>query len=426
MAGLPRLGPLMHETAARPLARFPGFTEFVVLMAALMALNAFAIDAMLPALPAIGAELGVAEENQRQLVVIIYMLGFGGAQMLWGPLADRFGRRPVLLAGLVSYTLFAAGAALSSGFSGLLAFRFLQGAAAASTRVLVVSVVRDRFEGAQMARIMSLTFLVFMAVPVFAPTLGTAILAVAPWRWIFGALASAGLLMLVWAGLRLPETLDPANRRAFSVAEIAAGTRETLTTRASIGYTLAFTCMMGALMSYVSSSQQIVFDYFRRPDLFAIVFGAVAAPMALTSWLNSRLVVKLGTRRLAHWGLLAFTSLAALHWLVALRGDTLASFIILQALVMASFSFASSNMGALAMQPLGHVAGTASSVQGSLGTIGGAAIGFVVGQSFNGTPVPMLAGFALMGAAALGVVLWTERGRLALGGSAPAALRAGG
>jgi len=404
----------MHETAPKPLRRFPGFTEFVVMMAALMALNAFAIDAMLPALPAIGQELGVAEENRRQLVVIAYMLGFGGAQMLWGPLADRYGRKPVMVTGLSLYILFALGAALSKGFPVLLLFRALQGAAASATRVLVVSIVRDRFEGAQMARIMSLTFLVFMAVPVFAPTVGTAILAVAPWRWIFGALALAGLGMILWAGLRLPETLDPQNRRGFNARDIWAGTREALTNRASLGYTFAFTCMMGALMSYISSSQQIIFDYFRRPDLFALIFGVVAAPMAVTSWLNSRLVVRIGTKRLAHWGLVAFTAIAAVHWAVAAGGEGLATFAALQALTMASFSFASSNMGALAIQPLGHLAGTASSVQGTLGTIGGASIGYLIGQAFDGTPVPMIAGFALLGLAGLLILFWTERGRLAL------------
>jgi DHA1 family bicyclomycin/chloramphenicol resistance-like MFS transporter len=390
----------------------PGFREFVALMAGLMALNALAIDAMVPALPAIGRALHVATENERQLVVSLYVFGFGTTQIVYGPLSDRFGRKPVLLAALGLYVGFALACAAAGSFALLLAARMLQGAAAAASRVLVVSIVRDRYEGPAMARLMSLAFLVFLLMPVLAPSFGQLTLLFAPWRAIFLGLALFATLMLAWSLVRLPETLHPEYRRALSAAAIWGAARETLTNRQSVGYTLAFTVMMGALMGYINSIQQIVFDVFRRPELIAATFAGVAGPMAVTSYANSRLVERVGTRRLAHAGLTGFTVMAAIHLASATAGEGLLVFVVLQGLTMACFGLASANLGALAMQPMGHIAGTASSVQGTVGTIGGALLGLAIGQSFNGTTLPMIGGFALFGAGGLVVLSVTERGRL--------------
>jgi DHA1 family bicyclomycin/chloramphenicol resistance-like MFS transporter len=391
----------------------PGFREFVVLIAGLMSLNALAIDAMVPALPAIGAALGVADENSRQLVVSLYVLGFGLTQIVYGPLSDRFGRKPVLVVSLVLYVAFALSCWAAPTFPLLLAARMAQGGAAASTRVLVVSIVRDRFEGPRMARIMSLAFLVFLLIPMLAPLFGQLTLLVASWRAIFFGLATGGSIMLAWSVVRLPETLHPEYRRPLDVATIWDGVCQTITNRQSVGYTLAFTLMMASLMGYINSIQQIVFDIFRRPELIAATFAGVALPMAASSYANSRLVERIGTRRIAHAGLALFTLVALVHLAVVLTGrEGIFLFIALQGLNMACFGLASANFGALAMQPLGHVAGTASSVQGTLGTIGGALLGLAVGQSFNGTLVPMVGGFAAFGACALALVALTERGKL--------------
>ncbi|HMG47561.1 MAG TPA: multidrug effflux MFS transporter [Allosphingosinicella sp.] len=390
----------------------PGFREFVVLMAGLMALNALAIDAMVPALPAIGRALGAATDNQRQLVISMYMLGFGTTQLIYGPLADRYGRRPVLIVSLILYIAGAIACGLAASFTLLLVSRLGQGAAAASTRVLVVSIIRDRFEGAAMARLMSLVFLVFLLIPMLAPSFGQLTLLIAPWRWIFLGLAIFAAAMLAWAAVRLPETLHPEYRRPLSLRAILGGARETLTNRQSLGYTLAFTLMMGALIGYINSIQQIVFDVFRAPATIAIVFAAVAGPMAVTSYLNSRLVERVGTRRLAHTGLVLFTLVAALHLGIDRIGESLWIFVALQGVNMACFGLASANFGALAIQPLGHVAGTASSVQGTIGTIVGALLGIAIGQSFDGTLLPLETGFVLLGAAALVIVFAAERGRL--------------
>jgi DHA1 family bicyclomycin/chloramphenicol resistance-like MFS transporter len=391
----------------------PGFREFVVLIAGLMSLNALAIDAMVPALPAIGEALDVADENSRQLVVSLYVLGFGLTQIIYGPLSDRFGRKPVLIVSLVFYVAFAAACWAAPSFTLLLAARMAQGGAAASTRVLVVSIVRDRFEGPQMARIMSLAFLVFLLIPMLAPVFGQLTLLVASWRAIFFGLALGGAIMLLWTIVRLPETLRPEYRRPLDPKTIWDGTWQTLSNRQSLGYTLAFTLMMASLMGYINSIQQIVFDVFRRPELIAATFAGVALPMAFTSWLNSRIVERIGTRRVAHAGLALFTLSALVHLgIVLTAGEGLWLFIVMQGLTMACFGLASANFGALAMQPLGHVAGTASSVQGTIGTIGGALLGLAVGQSYNGTLVPMVASFAAFGAIGLLILLATEHGRL--------------
>ena len=403
----------MASSASASQSPEPGFREFVALIAGLMALNAMAIDAMVPALPDIGRALHVATENQRQLVVSFYMFGFGTTQLVYGPLSDRFGRKPILAVSLLLYIVFALACAAAGSFALLLTARLLQGAAAASSRVLTVSIVRDRFEGEKMARLMSLAFMTFMLIPVLAPSFGQVTLLIASWRAIFFGLSIFAAVMLAWSVIRLPETLHPEFRRPLSASAILEAARETVTNRQAIGYTFGFTLMMGALMGYVMSIQQIVFDVFRRPELIAATFAGVAGPMALTSYLNSRLVERIGTRRIAHAGLCAFTLFSLVHLGVAYGGrETLPLFILLQALTMACFGLCSANFGAIAMQPMGHIAGTASSVQGTIGTIGGVLLGSLVGQSFDGTTVPLIAGFSGYGLIALLVVLVTERWKM--------------
>ena len=388
----------------------PGRTEFVVMLAALMASNALAIDAMLPALPAIGDALGVTEENRRQLVITFYLLGFGAAQIAYGPLADRFGRKGLLVGSMALFALFGALAAIAASFTLLLAARTMQGVAAAGTRVLVVAIVRDRFHGSAMAQIMSMVMIVFIVIPVLAPSIGQLVLALGSWRHIFVGLAGYGIMLAVWSALRIPETLSEENRRPLSFASIAAASAETLTRRASIGNTMVSTLTFGALFAFIGSIQQIVFDVFERPGLIGLAFALIAAPMAGSSYLNSRLVMRVGSRRLLLTALTLFTLTSALHLAVALvAGETLWSFILLQALTMACFGLIGANAGALAMAPLGHIAGTASSLQGLVTTVGGALIGFGIGQQFNGTTVPMVAGFVLCGVLALWLAAWANR-----------------
>jgi MFS transporter, DHA1 family, multidrug resistance protein len=403
----------MFDSMALDGVKRPGTREMTAMLAGLMALNAFAIDAMIPALPDIGRTFGVAEENDRQLVVIAYFLGFASTQLIWGPLADRFGRKPILAAGISLYGIFALLCAFAASFPMLIAGRVAMGASAAVTRVLVVAMVRDLFEAEAMAKVMSLVFMTFMLVPVLAPNIGQAILLFAPWHAIFVVLAGYALMMLAWSWVRLPETLHPEFRRSLNWRQMAGAAWETMREPQSRGYTLAMTVSFSALVAYISSIQQIIFDAFDAGAYIGLVFASIAAPMALASWLNSRVVGRFGLRRVGHSAALAFMLITGAHATIALAGfESLPVFILLQGLTMASFAFTSSNLGTLAMEHMAPIAGTASSVQGVVGTVGAALVGFVIGQQFDGTPIPFLIGTAMCAAGGFLLILLTEPKRL--------------
>lgn len=403
----------MTDSATQDGVRRPGPRETIALLAGLMALNAFAIDVMIPALPDIGESLNVEQENHRQLVIVAYMIGFGSTQLVWGPLADRFGRKPVLAAGVVLYGIFALLCAFAWSFPLLIAGRAAMGASAAVTRVLIVAVVRDLFEGEAMARIMSLVFMVFMVVPVLAPLVGQGILLFADWPWIFLVLAAYALAMLVWSSLRLPETLHPEYRRSLNARDILSAAATVIREPQSRGYTLALTASFGVLIAYIASIQQIVFDAFGEPEAIGLVFGVVAAPMALASWTNSRVVGRFGLRRVGHSAAVVLALLTLSHALIAEAfNETLWMFVALQSLTMICFAFTSANLSTLAMEHMAPIAGTASSVQGMVGTLGAALVGFAIGQAFDGTVHPFLWGTAACGAVTLLLVLLTEPNRL--------------
>lgn len=404
-----------------------GFGQFVALIAAMMATNALAINSMLPAMPQIGDALNVASDNERQWILTAYLLGFGVAQIVYGPLADRFGRKPVLLVGLSLYVVFAALCAFATSFEMLLIARALCGVGAAATRVLSVSIVRDCYSGRQMARVMSLSFIVFLGVPIIAPSVGQAILLVAPWPWVFGVLSIFGLAVIAWSWIKLPETLHPEDRVPLEVAPVLAAFKECLTNRIAVGYTLAATLVLGGLFGFLNSAQQVFVDVLGAGRSFPLIFAAIAAGIAVSSLLNSRIVGRLGMRLVSHVALMGYLSFAVVHALVALSGhETLWTFSLLQAGMMFCFGLVMSNFGSIAMEPLGHLAGTAASVQGFITTIGGALFGFWIGQLFDGTTVPLTLGFAGFGIAGLVAVLITEKGRMFHAGAGAPALEGAG
>ena len=419
------LARMSSSLASAPAKKELGFVEFVCLIALMMALNALAIDSMLPALPHIGADLKVATDNDRQWVVTAYLLGFGGAQLFYGPLADRFGRKPVLLFGVGVYVMFSLLATLAPTFETLIMARVGQGLGSACTRVLAVSIVRDRYEGRTMARVMSFSFLVFLGVPILAPSLGQMIMLVGPWRWIFAGLGLIGVGLIVWASLRLPETLKPEDRLPIQVKRLASAYKVALTDRTAVGYTLAMTAITGALFGFINSSQQIFADVFHAEAAFPAIFALIAGGIAVASIVNARLVVKLGSRRISHTALIGFTSIAAIHAVVAISGhESIWTFAMLQTLTMFCFGLIAGNFGSMAMETMGKIAGTAASIQGFISTIVGSLLGFAVGQQFNGTTIPMSVGFTVFGLIALAWVLFAERGRLFRAHHAPVAAKA--
>ena len=390
-----------------------GFKEFVALMAALMAVNALSIDMMLPVLPQIGDSLGIATPNEQQWVITAYLLGFGGAQLFYGPLADHFGRKPVLLSGLAIYAFFTIISAFAATLDVMIAARALQGMGAAATRVLAITIIRDLYSGRTMARVMSLTFIVFLAAPIVAPALGEAIALVAPWQWIFAALAIFGAVAAAWSWKRLPESIHPEDRRPMSPEGIRGAFRLVLSSRTAVGYMLALTAMIGALFGFINSVQQVFAVALDAPRLLTSVFALTAGWMGVASFVNSRIVERVGTRRVSHLALVGFIVIAVVHVVVVAAGHaSVWAFAVLQSAVMFCFGMIGANFNSIAMEPLGRIAGTASSVLGFVTTVGGALVGFYIGQHFNGTLLPLTVGFAACGAAALTIVAIAERGQL--------------
>lgn len=391
----------------------PKFGAFVAMMAATMSLHAIAIDAMLPALPLIGQEFGVADENHLQWIVTLFVMGTGAGQLAYGPLSDRFGRRPVLLCGLGIYIVLSLVASLAPSLRLLLIARLAQGVAIAAGSVVSRSIVRDQYGGATMARVMSTIFIVFLLAPIIAPTIGQLLLSVVSWRGIFAFLALYAGAVFVWVLLRLPETLPVERRRPLSAAHLAEAARFVITEPTSILYTLGMTVLFGSLLAYVSTMPQIFGGAFHEPKLMAGAFAACAGTMAVASFANARLVERLGMHLISHTALITFILITALHALIVLLGyESVVTFTVMQALTMACFGLAVSNFGAIAMQPMGAIAGSAASLQGVISTIGGAAVASLIGYQWSGSVLFLPVGAFLCGLLALGCVLIAERAQL--------------
>jgi DHA1 family bicyclomycin/chloramphenicol resistance-like MFS transporter len=399
-------------TAFAPARTLPRL-EFIALVAALMAMNALAIDIMLPALPYMGEDLGVANENERQFVVSAYMIGFGAAQLVFGPITDRFGRRAPLFIGMAIYIVCAFAATFATSFAVLLALRFAQGLGAAATRVIATSVVRDRYSGREMAEIMSLTFMVFMAIPIVAPGIGQVILLTAPWHGIFLFMAALAAIVFVWATLRLPETLRPEYRRELRFSVILEGFRLVFSNRTAFFYGLGGMCLFAAMFGFIVSSQQIFVGVYGLGELFPVAFAGMAGIMAVASYLNSRIVRRFGMRRISHLSTLIYIGCGALMLALAMAGIlSFWAFFAILLVMQFVFSWIASNFNSLSMEPLGNVAGTAAAVFGFMQTVGGAVLGTFIGQLFDGTLMPNALAWTLMGVLVLGCALIAEGGKL--------------
>ena len=390
-----------------------GMTEFIALCAALAAVAAMSIDIVLPALPAIGYAFGVTNENDRQLVILIFTATFAVGQLFYGPLSDRFGRKPLIVVGLLLYLVGSVAAMFVTSFNGLLAMRVVQGVGTAALQVVTLAMVRDCFAGPAMGRVMTFVFTTFMIVPIVAPTLGQQIEFLATWKGIFAFNAIAGALILLWMLTRLKETLRPEDRRSLALVSLASALGEIVTNRITAGYAIASTLTLVALFGYIVSVQQIYGELYGLGPLFPYAFGASSIGIAVAALFSARLVRRLGMRPVAHGALSIFTVGGLVLFLLALGGNPpfWVTFGLLSICMMA-FGVLQGNVSAIALEPLGHMAGTASSLIGVVTMTIANILAGMVGQAYDGTVVPLAFAFGVGGLAASAVVIWTEQGRV--------------
>jgi len=387
--------------------------EFVAMVAALISLNALAIDTMLPALGIIAEHFSLQKDNDQQLVLFAYILGFGAPQLVFGPVSDRFGRKGLLRLCLLGYVLTGFASMLAPTFIALLALRFVQGVMASGIRVIAISIVRDLMKGRNMARIMSLVMTVFMIVPIFAPAIGQWVMTLTSWYWTFGVLGLGGLLIWLWVEIRLPETLSEENRRDLSMKAAIGDYVDVLEVRMTIGYMAASGVIFGALFAFIGASEQIFSDVFGQEDRFALLFACVAGTLAVANLLNARIVERLGMRRISHSVLFVFIGLSLINIAVmSIFGERLVPFLILFSLTFACFGMLGANFSAIAMEPQGDKAGTASAVYGFATTSFASAFGWIVASQFDGSVFPLLWGYFGLGILSLFIVWITERGEL--------------
>lgn len=387
--------------------------EFVALMAAIMSLGALAIDGMLPALDEIAATFGIGDPNRRQLVVGIYLLATGAGCLVPGSFADRFGRRRVLFVALGFYIGTSLLCALAPSYEALLTLRAVQGFGSAGLGVLPAAIIRDRFEGDRMARLLSTIFIVFMVVPVLAPSMGQAVLSIADWHWVFVAMAAIAALVSGWAWLRLPETLAVEERQPIDLKTVAKNLPLTFTTRSAVGYVLGAGLTFGAVFGYINSAQQLIGEHFGAGEAFPFIFGATASTLAVSSFANSRIVERFGARRVSHTALLAFVLVASAQVYAAVAHPvSLELFVPLISANLCLLGFIGANFSSIAMQPFEHAAGAASSAQSFIRMSLGAGVGIAIGQAYDGSARPLA--FALLAASLTGLalVLFSEHGKL--------------
>ncbi len=407
-------GPAMATSFASspPARKALGERELMWMMAMLMALNAFGIDAVLPALDALAAELAVGG-NDRQFVIGVYLLTAGMGSLVPGALADRFGRRPILLGSIAVYIVLSILSALAPTYDALIAVRAAQGFFAAGIVALPPAIIRDRVGGDRMARMMSVIFVIFLMVPAVAPTIGKAILEFGSWRAIFGAMAGLGVAMGLWVHIRLPESLTEENRQPILPRTIAANMARALAMPSVAGYVIGSALVFGALFGFINSSQQLITQTFGAGDIFTYVFGICAGSMALASWSNSRIVERFGARRVSHTALFAFILVSAVQVMFAFQPEeSLWHFVPLMAINMALLGFIGSNFGAIAMNPFFSIAGAASSAHGFVRMTTAALLGGAIGYAYDGTARPLALALLASGLTCLALVLWSEKGKL--------------
>ena len=389
-----------------------GNVEFICLMAVLMSLVALAIDAVLPALGLIGDSLVVQNPNNNQYIITIFFLGMALGQMLYGPLSDSFGRKNAMYLGISIFILGCVIALVSTTFTMMLVGRVCQGFGISCCRVVTLAMIRDRFEGREMARVMSLIMVFFIMVPALAPALGQVILFYAHWRAIFLLMLIVGIVGIAGLFFRMTETLGKEKRRPFSVATITAGIAETLKNRIAHSYMVAAGIIFGAFVGYLGSAPQILQIQYKLGNSFSLYFGALAIAIGISSFFTSKFVMRFGMEMLSFFSLLVLSIISLLFYLYAQSvGGHPSLFYFMGYLTIAFFSFGVlfGGFNTLAIQPLGHIAGVATSVISSVQTLLSVALGGLIGQCYNGTVLPLVGGFLLCGLSSLAIMLYVRR-----------------
>ena len=389
-----------------------GLTEFVALLALLISLLALAIDAILPALALMGQELNIKNPNDVQWFVLALFIGLGFGQVVYGPLSDTVGRKPAIYAGLALFILGTILCIVSWSFASMIAGRLLQGFGVAGPRIVSTALIRDQYEGRMMARIVSLTMTVFILVPAIAPALGQGILYVAHWRWIFGLLLGLAVIALVWFAVRQKETLKPDLRKPFAFRRLLSAARETLKDRFALGYAVASGLIYAPFLGYLATAQQILQEQYLTGELFPYYFGLIALSVGASSFFNAKLVLRFGMRLLSRYALVSLCLLSfgflPLAYLYA-GAPPLWMFLAWVITGFFSIGILFANFNAMAMEHVGHIAGVAAAVIGTIATVLAVICGGVIAQLYDGTILPVVAGFAVMGTSALIIMNLVER-----------------
>ena len=388
----------------------PGVT-YLAIMALLTSIGALATDIMLPALGVMGRDLGVGNINHTTLVVTAFFLGMAIGQLIVGPLADAYGRKPVVIGG---YVLFILGCVLSmfaDSWALMVAARVFQGIAASAPRVIAVAIVRDEYKGRMMARIMSIIMAVFILAPILAPLMGQGLIYLGGWRATFAGLVLVAVPSVMWFHRAIAETLPPERRRPFTPAIIADGIRQVCGCRVAVVHMVVMGFIAGPFIGYLGTARQIFQDIYGVGDMFVIYFAIGSISAGLASLLNARLVLRLGMRRLTGTAITALTLMSAALWGWIGVGGTVGFglFMVWQVAFIFCIGMIFGNLQSLAMEPLGHVAGLAAAIFGAGSTFISLPLSWMVSGYFGDTVAPLLAGFAVMGALSLLLMLVAGR-----------------
>lgn len=398
-------------------AKRAGFSEpsFIIFIAAVVSIVAFSTDMMLPALLDIGSEYQLTDPNDSQLVLIVFIFAFGVSQLLFGPLTDAFGRRKILIGSQVLFAITSVSAVFAPNFELLLFARALAGICAGASRTAAQAIVRDCFVSNDMARILSHVMAVFMLAPLFAPLIGQFIIYIANWHWIFLFFGIGGTITAIVGAIKLKETQNLEDRHPLSAKRVTQAFLESLTYRRSTGYTIVSIAFTGALFTYVVTTAQIFGELYGLGENFIYAFIAAAAALTASSIINGKIVKNTPLRLIVHRALVAFLALTSVFFVMAYFASV--PFLLMLGIAMSTmflFGFIATNTTSIALEPMGHIAGTASSVINTVSVSGGALIGGTIGQLYDGTVIPMATGYLILAIIGVIAAFWAERGSLTL------------